>query len=49
MKTTILLIDAQSHWLKTRAGDNEQVVLPLGLMMIASYLKEQFGIGLGKR
>jgi len=43
MKTKILLIDAQSHWLKTRAEDNEQIVLPLGLMMNAAYLKERFG------
>ena len=43
METRVLLIDAQSHWLKSRANDNDQVVLPLGLMMIASYLKERFG------
>jgi radical SAM superfamily enzyme YgiQ (UPF0313 family) len=42
MTTKILLIDAQGHWLKTRANDIDQVVLPLGLMSIASYLKERF-------
>jgi radical SAM superfamily enzyme YgiQ (UPF0313 family) len=42
-KTKVLLIDAQSHWLKTGANDSDQVVLPLGLMMIASHLKERFG------
>lgn len=43
METRVLLIDAQSHWLKSRPGDSDQVVLPLGLMMIAAYLKERFG------
>lgn len=43
MVTEILLIDAQGPWLKTRAEDTEQVVLPLGLMSIASYLKGRFG------
>lgn len=49
MKTKVLLVDAQSHWLKTRVDDCDQVVLPLGLMAIASYLKERFGNGIQVR
>jgi anaerobic magnesium-protoporphyrin IX monomethyl ester cyclase len=43
MKKKIMLVDACGRWLKKDKNQVEQVVLPLGLMSLASYLKEQFG------
>jgi anaerobic magnesium-protoporphyrin IX monomethyl ester cyclase len=40
-KRKILLIDAQGHWLKKREADIDQVVLPLGLMQLASVVKRE--------
>jgi anaerobic magnesium-protoporphyrin IX monomethyl ester cyclase len=37
----ILLIDAQGYWLKKRESDIDQVVLPLGLMYLASAVKQK--------
>jgi anaerobic magnesium-protoporphyrin IX monomethyl ester cyclase len=43
MTTRILLIDAQGPWLKKLPGEVDQVVLPLGLMYLASYAREVLG------
>jgi anaerobic magnesium-protoporphyrin IX monomethyl ester cyclase len=43
MHKKILLIDAQGHWLKKREADVDQVVLPLGLMQLASVVKREIG------
>jgi anaerobic magnesium-protoporphyrin IX monomethyl ester cyclase len=43
MPTKIVLIDAQGHWLKKRASDIDQMVLPLGLMHLASAIKRELG------
>ena len=40
MTTRILLIDAQGPWLKKLPGEVDQVVLPLGLMYLASYARD---------
>lgn len=44
-KINIVLIDANPPWLNKRQASDikEQVVLPLGLMYISSYLKMRFG------
>ena len=42
-KTRVLLIDAQGPWLKKLDDEVDQVVLPLGLMYLASYSREVFG------
>lgn len=42
-KRKILLIDAQGYWLKKREMDIDQVVLPLGLMQLASVVKRETG------
>jgi anaerobic magnesium-protoporphyrin IX monomethyl ester cyclase len=39
----IVLIDAQGYWLKNREADVDQVVLPLGLMYLASAVKRDLG------
>ena len=41
MKKKVVLIDANGRWLKSDEGQTEQVVLPLGLMYLASYLEQQ--------
>lgn len=38
----ILLIDAQGYWLKKQSEEVDQVVLPLGLMYLAAYARQQF-------
>lgn len=43
MKTRVLLIDAQGPWLKKFEGEVDQVVLPLGLMYLASYARQALG------
>ncbi|MDP6942590.1 MAG: radical SAM protein [Myxococcota bacterium] len=43
MTTRVLLIDAQGHWLKKFEGEVDQVVLPLGLMYLASYGRQALG------
>lgn len=43
MAKKIILIDACGKWLKNSEKQTEQVVLPLGLMSLSSYLKDQFG------
>jgi anaerobic magnesium-protoporphyrin IX monomethyl ester cyclase len=40
MTTRILLIDAQGPWLKKLPDEVDQVVLPLGLMYLASYARD---------
>jgi len=42
VQKNIILIDASGNWLKKNLNDIEQVVLPLGLMSIAAYLKQEF-------
>jgi radical SAM superfamily enzyme YgiQ (UPF0313 family) len=41
--TKIVLIDAQGPWLKQSEDEIDQVVLPLGLMYVASYAREKCG------
>ena len=43
MTTRIVLIDAQGPWLKKPGDEVDQVVLPLGLMYLASYARETLG------
>jgi anaerobic magnesium-protoporphyrin IX monomethyl ester cyclase len=42
MRKKVLLIDAQGYWLKKRESDVDQIVLPLGLMQLASAVKREF-------
>lgn len=41
MSIKILLIEANGNWLKKENGE-EQVILPIGLMSLASFAKQQF-------
>jgi anaerobic magnesium-protoporphyrin IX monomethyl ester cyclase len=43
MPKKILLVDAQGYWLKKGDSDVDQVVLPLGLMHLASAVKREVG------
>ncbi|WP_394829127.1 B12-binding domain-containing radical SAM protein [Pendulispora albinea] len=43
MPTKIVLFDAQGYWLKKTRDEMDQVVLPLGLMYLASYARSKLG------